>query len=373
MSTNNIVHNYFRIYSAKKFIEGLFEIQLSSNNLYIWMGKSTPWSNESAPTVPQDTVAFRRFEFSDMLALKKVAPNGATLVIPRNNWTSGTVYTQYSQNGAVYNSVSYDQFEPLTAVNPLFIFTDGNNIYKCLGNNSGATSSVKPTGRSTGSITTGDGYIWKFMYSLTDLEIQNFLDTNWVPITEVVFNDGSPQWAVQQAAVETSDSPPGGHGFNAVSELGAMYVMIIVQFQYDESGKLFTDNDFRKFGLIVNPKKYGSSQLYTALVAVATWNLTLSGITGTYSPDDHVTGGTSTATAKVLDKVGSMVRLTEVVGTFQVGEVLTDNTSAAIGVVATITHPDIQPNTGYFLTTEHQTPVVRASDQLEDFKTVLAF
>lgn len=370
----HIVNNFFRVYSAQKFLEGLFESQLSTNNLYFWIGKTTPWSGEDPDSV-NDTVAFRKSEFVDMLACKKVAPSNATLVIPRHDWTSGVIYAQYSKDGVNVGGTSFDQFELTAEINPFYVFTDDNNIYKCLGNNSGATSSVKPTGQSTTEITTSDGYIWKFMYSLNNVEIQKFLTPNWVPIKVVNFNDGSQQFAVQQVATETSTSPPGGHGKEAVSELGAMYVMVTVQFQYDESGKLFIDNDFRKFGLLLNPYKYGStSQYYNALIAVTTFNVTLTDIeNGTYAQDDPISGLTSGATAKVLDRIGNVIRLTEVSGTFQIGEVLKDTTTEAIGIIDSIRTPDIQPNSGHFLTIEHQDPIVRASDQLEDFKCTLAF
>ncbi len=50
-------------------------------------------------------------------------------------------------------------------------------------------------------------------------------------------------------------SPRGGHGFDAVKELGGFYVMVNTRLEYDQSGKVFVDNDFRKIGLVVDPLK----------------------------------------------------------------------------------------------------------------------
>lgn len=368
-----IVNNQFRIYSAEKFIEGLYETQLSNNNLFLWIGKASAWSNEADPDAPHDSVASRKASFNDMIAMKKVSPSDCSLVIPRYDWTSGTVYAQYNKNGVLTSGVYLDQFDPTTGSSPFFVFTDDNNVYKCLGNNSGGVSSVKPTGTSTSSITTADGYIWKFMYSLSATDIQKFLSASWVPVRRILSNDGSNQWAVQQTAVETVDSPPGGHGKDAVTELGAMYVMISVKTQYDESGKVSVSNDFRKYGLIVNPLKYGSSQNYVSLVGVMTTNITLSSVVGSFGIDNAVEGTDSGSTANIVDVVGSTVRLTEVNGTFEVGEVITDQTSGATAIVDTITNPDIQPNSGYILFTEHAEATSRAADQLENFKIVMAF
>lgn len=197
----SIVNNNFRIYAAEKFIEGLFETELSKNNLFLWIGKITPWSNESSPDAVNDTVSSRIASFTDMIAMKKISPSDCSLVVPRHNWTSGTIYSQYSNLGAIASGTYYDLFEPLTAVNPFYVLTTDFNVYKCLSNASGGISSVKPTGRATIPITTSDDYIWKFMYHLSDVQQQKFLNTNWMPVSSVTFNDGSDQYAVQQTAV----------------------------------------------------------------------------------------------------------------------------------------------------------------------------
>ena len=41
------------------------------------------------------------------------------------------------------------------------------NVYKCLDNNGNAASTVEPTGTSSSILTTGDGYKWKYMYTLS--------------------------------------------------------------------------------------------------------------------------------------------------------------------------------------------------------------
>jgi hypothetical protein len=48
-------------------------------------------------------------------------------------------------------------------------------------------------------------------------------------------------------------SPPGGHGSNPVKELGASSIMIVKEYRGDEGGKISTENDFRQFGLLLDP------------------------------------------------------------------------------------------------------------------------
>lgn len=374
MATKSIVNNGFRIYTAQKFLEGLFQTQLSDNNLFLWIGKIIPWSNDSNPDQPNDTDSSRSLEFPDMLAIKKVSPSDASLVIPRINWTSSTVYSQYNFIGALDsgNGIRYDQFEPLTGTNLFYVLTTDNNVYKCIGNNSGAASSVMPTGKSTSNITLSDGYIWKFMYSLNSTDIQKFLTDSWIPIHVINSNDGSDQWTVQQTAVPASNTPPGGHGSNAAGELGAEYIMVSIEYQYDESGKVTVNNSFRKFGLILNPKNFAGTHSYFSLIGVLTTNLTITSPAGSFTNNETVTGGTSHATGVVVDYIGGLLRLSNVSGTFVATELLTGGTSHATGIVSSIALPDVQTNSGSMLYTEYTSAYSRASNQIDNFQVVLS-
>jgi len=454
MPLTAIENNQFRIYSAQKFIEGL-QSQTSQNNLYVWIGKVTPWSNENNPPQPNDTVAARISSFADMLSAKRVSPSDASLVIPRHNWQPSTVYSQYSDLGAIASGIYYDLYEPNTNTAPFYVITTDYNVYKCISNNYGANTSVMPTGTSTTPITTADGYIWKFMFQVSSANVLKFLSDDWIPVYSLSSNDGTTQWSVQATAVPGSIefiqvtnvgssytsvppvtvlgdgvgctavavltgttvtginiitkgqgysyatvtiggpgsnaaahamiSPPGGHGSNAVAELGAMYVMVDVSLNYDESNKITTGNDYRKFGLLLNPLFYESQVYYYPLIATATTNLTLTGVTGTFDPDVLVTGSTSGVTGRVVDfdLAGSnILRLNEVTrGTasgylstasgFVVSETLI--TASGIAEISSVVAPDIEPNSGLILTTEYMSPVMRSPSQIEDIKITLPF
>ena len=48
-------------------------------------------------------------------------------------------------------------------------------------------------------------------------------------------------------------SPPGGHGKDAVRELGAAAMMVVLDFDQNERSKLSVNNDYRQFGIVKNP------------------------------------------------------------------------------------------------------------------------
>ena len=64
--------------------------------------------------------------------------------------------------------------------------------------------------------------------------------------------------------------PPGGHGAEAVTEIGAFRVMINAKLSYDEgAGDFPVDNDYRRIGLVTNPLKFGTSELISDLTISA--------------------------------------------------------------------------------------------------------
>ena len=64
----------------------------------------------------------------------------------------------------------------------LYVLNSANNVYKVLDNNGNAQSTVEPTGTSTSILTTGDGYKWKYMYSLSASQQVNFLSTDFMAV-----------------------------------------------------------------------------------------------------------------------------------------------------------------------------------------------
>jgi hypothetical protein len=146
------------------------EYVVDTNNLYLFIGRPQSWDNEpTAPTpvnVPyQDTVYW-----ADAVALKRIVPNDFKQVVQRKDWSAGIVYSQYDNaSSTLYGSNFY-------------VLTQDNNVYKCISNNFGAASSIKPTGTSINVITTSDNYRWKYMYSLTDTDLLKFLTNDYMPV-----------------------------------------------------------------------------------------------------------------------------------------------------------------------------------------------
>lgn len=346
-----IVTNKVRLSTAKQFVESFDET--SPTSYYLFIGKSTPWNDDLTPTTPIDSPDVQYYVHEDIIFMKKLQANNISHAIRRYNWTTGVYYREYSHDIDLFATVNRTSAGALSVgdVTPFYVVTTTNDeyrIYKCVNNNNNAASTVDPATMDTGTgeggggsdnglIYCSDGYIWKFMYSVSDADMLKFVTSDWIPVKTVKYNDSSRQWTVQNnardGAIEVIDiinsgsgyssaptltiayphkggtqavnqaltvsggsvqtpiklttvgtgyyavpsiavnnagtgggglsvkavlSPKGGHGFDAVSELGGVAVMIYVELSGSESNTLITVNDYRRIGIMVDPIELNS-------------------------------------------------------------------------------------------------------------------
>ena len=548
-----IVTNKFRIHNAKQFVEAFDEVTFTSGNaitdasgllntnMYLFIGKVTAWADDTAPPTPTDSVSNTVYNhWRDMIAAKKIGSTDVSHVCPRYNWTTGSNYFAYTHA----NNALFDQ--------QFYVMTDDYNVYKCLANNnSGGTSTTKPSGTGTSIITTADSYKWKFMYQISAARALKFVTPSYFPTQRVrkandaIANttDSSFQYDVEIAANTsgngafelahvtnggtgytfeagtvqgghtettttakitgaglatdaivdcdiyfTSDSgsgvtgkggtitdyqsgtqvvtwtpalasanvpadgdgysigpkititgdgqganvrstntsagiigdivvvaggnnygnavasvstnagssgsiapiigPRGGHGDDAIEELGGFFVMVNSRLEYGESGNFTTNNDFRKIGLLAQPL-YANGDVATAstidqcaTITVQSWN------SKAFQEDELVTGALSGAKGKVVDfkNNNTTLRLVDVTtgtsstagfdgiaGSFRPNESITGATSTASANTNGVVGGDLQKFSGDVLYIENRSPVTRADDQIEDVKLIIEF
>lgn len=153
--------------------ETIVRVEGDSDTYYIAFGKSEPWDEtDTVPTVSGSLKAQRDFRLS-LQGIKNAET--VSYVVPRNNWSAGTIYSAYDDN------------EDGHPAEPYYVLNSSNNMYVCIqrglnANGTTKTSLTEPTGTGTGVIDTGDGYKWKFLYQLKTEKIVNFLSANWAPV-----------------------------------------------------------------------------------------------------------------------------------------------------------------------------------------------
>ncbi len=199
-------------------------------------------------------------------------------------------------------------------------------------------------------------------------------------------------------------SPKGGHGFNAVTELGGFFVMLNVSLEGTEStntGDFTADNDFRRIVLIRNPLTSGVAATTTTLRGTKAVRFAASPVPGTFSVDEEINQATTGAVGKVVEWDAAN-RILHYIQTrfndegldnngnrtaFSGVNVITGQTSGATGTpsaTASETADQITFTSGYkdteldrhkgdVLYIENRAPITRASDQTENIKLIIEF
>ena len=179
------------IFNAKAFVDS---INSNRANLYFTFGKPTPWTDENSPPSPDTSVISYTDVWRNMIGGKKVKGSDISLCIPRYNWTFGTVYAEYND--------TLDSKDLKSVSNKFYVITDDFNVYKCLSNNGGVASTIKPTLTPVYEpFQTADKYIWKYMFSVSTQDQLKFTTTDFIPVKTLTVQDGSTQWRVQNNAV----------------------------------------------------------------------------------------------------------------------------------------------------------------------------
>jgi hypothetical protein len=171
MSTKQIVTKKLNVEAAESFV---LSVQTNAS-YYVFAAKHTPYANgDSVIPMPSDTTKAQIDIYNDMIFGKRVKYNDVTNMIRRHNWTVDTVYDMYDDNDG---NLADKQF--YVAVNSgTFIY-----VYKCLFNNYGAKSTDEPYGTDIDPFyTEGDGYIWKYMFSVDEFIMNKFATIDYMPV-----------------------------------------------------------------------------------------------------------------------------------------------------------------------------------------------
>ena len=216
-----IITNKFRINNAEQFSESFSEA--SPEVYYLGIGRPQAFATQtrgdlrtenqgtdSTAVTPVDSVIEEFNTYDDLLAAKKITTSDTSFVIPRRNWTTSTVYDYYRHDYGnritgttsiqTANSGATTLFDAT-----FYVLTAARNVYKCLDNNNNAASTIEPTGTSTSILTTGDGYKWKYMYTLTATQQANFLSTDFMAVaTDATISSAAVDGAISTVKIKSA-------------------------------------------------------------------------------------------------------------------------------------------------------------------------
>lgn len=170
------------------------EVATGAASYYLGIGNSIDWDSSDTAPAPVNTLREERNLRLQLQSIKTA--EDVSYVVPRNNWAAGTIYSGWDDNTVGQPTPSY------------FIITEDNGVYMCIKqgrNTTGAAvaSTVQPTGSSSNAFFTADGYIWKFLYTLSAANANKFLSANFIPIQYITATDSSsPAAIVEQKGIQ---------------------------------------------------------------------------------------------------------------------------------------------------------------------------
>ena len=205
-----IITDQIRILNAKNFVAG---VSTSTNSYYSFVGLTDPtaiqtdWDND--PPSPIDNFSNHNDFWDTAIALKKINATDVKQVVKKNSWTSGTTYDYYRHDYSITNPPKHAQGTSLYSSN-FFVLNSDFRVYICLKN---GTSPEQPDGKPSldeptftdlepkVAGTSGDGYIWKYLYTIKPSELVKFDSTEYMPVPSD-WATGSDNSAVRDNAVD---------------------------------------------------------------------------------------------------------------------------------------------------------------------------
>ena len=184
-----IITDQIRVLNAKNFVS-----DVGINTYYSFIGLPNPtdyqtdWNNN--PPSPKDNFDQENDYWDTMVALKKVNTADVRQVVPKRQWSSGTTYDYYRHDYSRSNTAKVSGATNLYSAS-FFVINEDYQVYICLQNGtdpdnpSGRPSLDEPTftdlePRAAG--TSGDGYIWKYLFRIKPSEIVKFETTDFIPV-----------------------------------------------------------------------------------------------------------------------------------------------------------------------------------------------
>lgn len=177
--TQKLVTSNFHVATAANFIDSF-----ANNDYFMYAARHIPYANTDTdiPTPNNSVQATHIDPYNNMVFAKRIANTDVKHMVHKYLWSSNTYYDMYDHEDTALDGKQF------------FITVDDDteyNVWKCLFNNSNSTSNTNSTvapsrvgsAADLNPVETGDGYVWKYMYTITKTQYEDFATSLYVPVT----------------------------------------------------------------------------------------------------------------------------------------------------------------------------------------------
>jgi hypothetical protein len=186
-----IITDQIRILNASKFVSGFTS---TTDAYYSFVGLtnseqiSSSW--DDFPFAPKDCFDDENSYWDTIVALKKINNTDVSQVIRKITWESGIKYDMY-RHDISRNKVSQPSQATSLYSSNYYVVNSDYRVYICLQN---GTDPENPQGRPSldeplftdleprAAGNSGDGYVWKYLYTIKPAEIVKFDSINFISV-----------------------------------------------------------------------------------------------------------------------------------------------------------------------------------------------
>lgn len=172
-----LITNDFKSHLFYQLQESIYEKDKST--YYLFVSNHIDREDSTVPSIEHSPRSVTIDTYRNMLFGKKVSGDDLSMVIRYIPYESNKIYDMYDDSDeflhekdfyCVVNAISY------------------HHVFKCLDNNRGALSTVEPdfdhiNGANSYLYRTSDGYVWKYLYSVSDSDNSKFKTSEFFPVS----------------------------------------------------------------------------------------------------------------------------------------------------------------------------------------------
>jgi hypothetical protein len=209
--TQKLITSSFNVAAAANFINSF-----ANNDYFVYAARHVPYAgSDTIIPVPSNSVRDTDIDvYDNMIFAKRASSADVIHMANKYLWQSNTHYAMY------------DHIDGDLETKNFFITVDDDteyNVWKCLFNNSTDTINVNSTvapsrvgsAADLNPVETGDGYVWKYMYTITKTQYEKFATSQYIPVianTDVI--TGATRGTIEVIKVED----PGAGYDNYIAE-----------------------------------------------------------------------------------------------------------------------------------------------------------
>ena len=212
-----IVTDQFRILNASNFVDS---VQSANNSYYITVGlpnptivgfgRSTSWNTNSP--APIDNFSYTKHYSDTILYGKRITSANIRRIIRRIEWTAGNRYEMYRADYSILNPSPITNSSRLYDAN-YYVMNSEYRVYVCIENGSDGTNTRGNVSQDEPNFTdlepsragtSGDGYIWKYLFTISPSDIVKFDSTEYITVpNDWLTTSNSQILAVREAGDST--------------------------------------------------------------------------------------------------------------------------------------------------------------------------